>query len=143
MTVIIEPYLSVGLLHFGMSQSEVIAAVGSPKRIAQNNKGNLVLWYEGLNATIENHGLVEVGFEPEEEVSIFDIRPFSELDGFSRLCELDGDPQEVWGFIVLEKLGITLTGFHDDDEAQRAITAFIRGRWNVLQSKMKPFSTRQ
>lgn len=142
MTITIEPYQSVGLLRFGMSQGEVIAAIGDPKQLTKNRTGNPVLWYEGLNATIENGSLVEVGFGPEEAVSVLGVRPFSEPGGFTMLCELDGNPQEVLGFIVLENLGITLTGFHDKDDSQKAITVFERGRWDALKPNMKSFSTR-
>ena len=43
------------------------------------------------------------------------------------------------GFIVLLNLGITLTGFHDDDIYQRAVTVFARGRWDGQLSDLKPF----
>lgn len=139
MSMIIAPYEAVGPLHFGMSQDEVVASIGSPNRHSKNRTGNPVLWYNGLNVTIENGGLVEVGFGPEEAVAVLGVSPFSDSDALARLCELDGNPQEVLGFIVLQKVGITLTGFHDNNESQKAVTAFSRGRWDALRSKMTPF----
>ncbi|WP_137173105.1 hypothetical protein [Massilia sp. HP4] len=38
------------------------------------------------------------------------------------------------------QLGITLTGFHDNDIDQKAITVFERGRWSDLISELKPFA---
>ncbi|EIJ45150.1 hypothetical protein GWL_45900 [Herbaspirillum sp. GW103] len=55
------------------------------------------------------------------------------------MVNLDGNPYESVGFIVLLNLGITLTGFHDDDIYQRAVTVFTRGRWDDLLQKLKPF----
>lgn len=139
MIVTIEPYEAIGPLRFGMSRDEVVAAIGNPKRVSNNRRGNPVLWYDWLNVIIEPDGLVEVGFGPEAPVSIGGMNPFSDPDTFINLCKLDGSPHEVLGFIVLQRLGITLTGFHDNDESQKSITAFARGRWDVLNSKMEPF----
>ena len=46
---------------------------------------------------------------------------------------------EYVGFIVFLGLGLTLTGFHDGNDSQRAVTAFARGRWDHLRSKLRPF----
>lgn len=139
MTLTVEPYVSVGPMRFGMSQREVVAAMGNPQRITQSRGGNTILWYGEANAILENDRLVEVGFGPRAEVSVCGIQPFVEPDAFAGLCRLDGNPCELLGFIVLWQLGITLTGFHDKDESQKALTAFTRGRWDVVKSQMKPF----
>lgn len=142
MTIVIEPYEAIGLLHFGMSQDDVVASMGEPQRLTKTRDGNPILWYNDneLNVIIENDGLVEVGFSPEAPVSIRGIHPFTDPDAFTKLCKLDGSPHEMLGFIVLQNLGITMTGFHDNDESQKAVTTFTRGRWDALASQMKPFS---
>lgn len=139
MTLTIEPYEAIGLLRFGMNESDIVASMGDPHRVTKNHMGNSELWYGHMNAIVEDDCLVEVGFAPDMPVSICGIHPFTDPGAFANLCRLDGNPCEVLGFIVLRNLGITLTGFHDKDESQKALTAFARGRWDVLESQMKPF----
>jgi hypothetical protein len=74
-------------------------------------------------------------------VTVRGVNVFSGPDAFPKLCRMDGAPQEVVGFIVLLSLGITMTGFHDFDEAQKAVTAFARGRLDFAKPDMKPFPT--
>ena len=45
-----------------------------------------------------------------------------------RLCDEDGKPCQTLGFIVLLNLGITLTGFHDGNEDQKACTVLRKER---------------
>jgi hypothetical protein len=91
---------------------------------------------------IAPEGVVEVGILPEIQTTIRGIDAFSDPGALPKLCQIDGDPKEVLGFIVLLNLGIMMTGFHDRDEAQKAVTAFARGRWDILKSEMKPFQMR-
>jgi Fe2+ transport system protein FeoA len=139
MTLIIEPYEAIGPLHFGMRQDEIVASMGEPQRITKNHVGNTELWYDHMNVIMEDDRLVEVGFSPDMQVTVRGMNPFTDPTAFASLCRLDGRPCEVLGFIVLRKLGITLTGFHDKDESQKALTAFARGRWDVMETQMKPF----
>jgi hypothetical protein len=139
MTLIIEPYEAVGPLQFGMSHDAIVATMGEPEWVTKNYHGNPELWYDHMSVVMEGGCFVEVGFAPDIPVSICGIRPFAEPDAFARLCKLDGSPLEVHGFIIFRELGITLTGFHDNDESQKALTAFARGRWDVFEAEMKPF----
>ena len=145
MTIIIEPYEAIGPMHFGMSQDEVVAAMGNPQRITESRGGNPILWYNDndINVIMEHGSLVEVGFGPKAPVSICGFHPFADPGAFANLCKLDGKPCEVLGFIVFRNLGITLTGIHDKDESQMALTVFARGRWDVLDSQMKPFASQR
>lgn len=42
-------------------------------------------------------------------------------------CRLDGAPVLSFGFVVLRKRGIAITGIHDDDKSQLAVTVFSEG----------------
>lgn len=139
MTLTIKPYEAIGPLRFGMSQHEVMAAMGRPQRVTKSRSGNPVLWFDEVNAIMEGDHLVEVGLGPQAPVSVCGVHPFTDPDALAKLCKLDGDPREVLGSIVLRSIGITLGGFHDKDESQKGITAFSQGRWDVLDSQMKPF----
>jgi len=48
--------------------------------------------------------------------------------------------ERVVGFIVLLSLGVAFTGFHDDDESQKAVSVFGKGSYDDLQQKMKDFA---
>jgi hypothetical protein len=124
-----------------MSRDEVIATAGHPKVIKKDRHGDLVLDYHlKLRVTIAPEGVVEVGILPEIPTDICGVDVFSDPGAFSKLCALDGDPREILGFIVLLNLGITMTGFHDGDEGQKAVTVFTRDRWNKFKPDMNPFS---
>ncbi|HEY9219421.1 MAG TPA: hypothetical protein VIO94_15340 [Phenylobacterium sp.] len=139
MKLVIAPYNGVGPLTFGMSQEEVVEAMGPPQRITKARSGNPILWYDDLNAILEDQRLVEIGLAPVAPAVIHGIQPFLDPDALDKLCKLDGDAREVLGSIVLRNLGVSLGGFHDGDESQKGITAFVRGRWDVLEPEMKQF----
>lgn len=134
----IDPYTSVGPIKFGMSELDVRAALGEPASISKDRRDNDVMRYEGIKVTVAPHGVTEVALLPTVPVTLRGIKIFSSSSAFTDLCELDGDPQIVVGFVVLLNLGIALTGFHDQDESQKAVTVFERGRWDVLRDQMAP-----
>lgn len=142
----IQPYIGVGALHFGMEKSEVESLVGPPIISDTGFLGEATEYRRGneLLTTYDqkNHTLVEIGIgrrivELEYEgMEIFTMPP---LEVLRKLIELDGSPFECVGFIVLLELGMTLTGFHDGDIDQKAVTVFERGRWSDLIPDLKPF----
>ncbi|WP_156356292.1 hypothetical protein [Sphingomonas sp. Leaf22] len=136
---VIEPYVSAGSFKFGASYDEVVAALGAPRSTEKNRLSETVVRYDGCGATISSRGVVEAYFLPETDVSLSGVDVFGEAAAFRSLCALDGDPKETLGFIVLLKLGITMTGFHDGDAAQQAITAFEKGRWDQLLGEMQEY----
>ncbi len=136
---VIEPYVSAGPLKFGMSYDDVKSSLGEPKSLEKNRLGDTVARYDGFGATIAAAGVVEVYFLPTAAVSLSGIDLYKDSQAFQKLCARDGAPKEFLGFIVLLNLGITLTGFHDGDQSQKAVTAFARGRWDRLSGEMKSY----
>ncbi len=47
-----------------------------------------------------------------------------------KLCRLDGSPKNAYGFIILGKFGLAVTGVHDSDASQLAITVFCKNELN-------------
>lgn len=47
---------------------------------------------------------------------------------------------ETSGSIVIPEIGMTFTGFHDDNEADKAVTVFPLGRWDPWKDDFIPFS---
>lgn len=135
----IHSYSSVGTIKFGMSSDQVRALLGEPRRITTNRFGEEVLAFDGMNVCVSpSTGVVEVTLLPEAQPTISDIAIFSSPWALRRLRSLDDQPLEVVGTIVFLKLGISVTGLHDGDDEQRAVSAFVKGRWAVFQDKMKP-----
>jgi hypothetical protein len=137
--IAITPYEAVGDVRFGMSRDQVIAALGSPKMTTRDRGGNVLLVYGTQDVTIGPEGMVEASFVPGAPVMIAGVDVFTDPDAFLELCRIDGAPKEMLGFVIFLNLGLTMTGFHDLDESQKAVTAFARGRWDVLLSELKDF----
>ncbi len=136
---VIEPYVSAGSFNFGACYNEVVTVLGEPHSTEKNRLGETIVRYDGYGATISSRGVVEAYFLPGTDVSLSGINVFHDASAFRGLCALDGDPKETLGFIVLLRLGITMTGFHDAEPAQQAITAFERGRWDQLLGEMQEY----
>ena len=135
----IIPYEGALPVRFGASQDEVVKLLGEPEIRSKNFRGEPFFYLDLINIGFAiNGGVMHVGFLPGCIVEVRGIDPFAP-SSFERLLDIDGEPMEVVGIIVLLNLGITLTGFHDDDEAQKAVTAFARGEFDELQSEMQPF----
>ena len=126
----VTPNVSIGPLSFGMEYDEVKSILGIPVSEEENRFGEKVMRYDGFGVTVSDAGVVEAYFLPDTEVTISHIEIYKDPHAFQRLCALDGAPKKILGFIVLMKLGLTLTGFHDGDQSQQAITAFAKGRWD-------------
>lgn len=137
----IIPYQSVGPIRFGAPSTELTKALGAPRRIDKNRRGEPDYEYEGFNVRLsdKDQRVVEVGFSPSVDVRLDDVEIFSSPSAFEELIKKDGSPFEYVGFIILLNLGITLTGFHDNDPSQKAVTAFTKGRWDGLRAKFKQY----
>jgi hypothetical protein len=85
--------------------------------------------------------MAEAGFVPQDVILSFlgtrlwDLDQI--LDPMPVLLQHDPAPVEFYGFIIFTKIGVTCTGFHDDDRSQRAITVFRRGLWDKHIPKAK------
>lgn len=141
--LVIKPYDSVGKVKFGMTADELMAVLGAPLRIAKNRRGEPSYEYGDLmiRLSVESNKVAEIALMPQSGVEVegVDADVFSSDDALAHLLEKDGSPYEYMGFIVLLRLGMTFTGFHDSDESQKAVTVFEKGRWNTLRSQLNTF----
>lgn len=139
----IETYKSFGPVKFGMSETEVVNQLGKPVNIRSNNENELEYHYDEfiVRYDVNNKHVREGTLLPQTtgELQVNDLALDWKDDLFTTLCQKDGDPYEFYGYIVLFKLGITLTGFHDGDDSQKAISAFRRGDWDQFKDDMKAF----
>jgi len=137
MTFDIEPFKGAAPVIFGMPRDNLVSLLGTPGVAGESDS-----WgprFE-INVGYDDFGGVNhVGFSPGE----FELRcdgeiiwtPESHPDPNYKLLEFDGEPLERLGFLVYTKIGVTTTGYHDDDPAQFAITAFPKGAWDELLEK--------
>lgn len=139
----ITPYKSAGPIQIGMSIDDLVEAAGQPQESSKNRRGELEFRYSGLSVRLNPNTkkVVEVGILPSPDVVLNGVKIFDSPNAINRLIEMDGNPYEYLGFLVLINLGITLTGFHDSDESQKAMTVFEEGRWDHLRSHFKKLSS--
>jgi hypothetical protein len=134
-------YVGAKPLLFGMTRGQVEAIVGPPEIMTTNYSGEPDAMYKlfSIRYSKQEKTLVEIGFSRAANVTIDGMNPFTQKNAFRDLVRRDSCPYESYGFIILLDLGITLTGFHDNDPNQLAITAFTRGRWDGERSDLKKF----
>jgi len=140
----IQPYIGALPIRFGLPRSEVPALLGSQPHAPRDDAddfGTVRVAYYGTGV------VTEIGFVPRGVILRFmGIELWSEhlaTDPIPLLLQHDPDPVESSGFLVFSGIGVTATGFHDDDFSQRAITVFCRGHWDsFLPTATKPNLTK-
>lgn len=138
----LDPYTSVGPLRFDMSEDAVVSTVGRPLGVEKTSLGEVEYRYSGMSTRFSSTDgrLTEVAFLPEAELMVDDIDVFRDRRALEMLILKDGRPYEYVGFLIMLRLGMTLTGFHDADESQKAATVFSRGRWDQLKPQFTCYS---
>jgi hypothetical protein len=135
----IEPYEGPLPIRFMASEREVVELLGEPNSRSTNFRGDRIFDYEFLNVGFdEDRGVTHIGFLPGSEVTFGNLDVF-ESGAFEELMKRDSDPVEVVGLILLLNLGIAFSGFHDNDSSQKAVAVFVRGAYDRLKGRMKPF----
>ncbi len=86
--------------------------------------------------------LEHLGFTKEmKNVVLFDMFVMKEKPKtvLKNLLTFDGEAYESYGFVFFPKLSLSLTGFHDGDLSQKAITVAPPKAWNSFIKGAKPF----
>lgn len=143
----ILPYQGAGSIRFGMSPSEIKGLIGAPDQVSTNHLKQRVEFRSFMNVaytpSMDQHSvLTHIGFGRQMEmVLIEDVNLFKDdpIGVLNRLMLVDSRPMTYLGFVVFFELGIALTGFHDNDVSQKAVTVFEKGAWDNRVPKMNPF----
>lgn len=142
----IKPHRQIDDLMFGLSTpTDCVAEFGEPNRVAKNRSNEQELHYDDFIVRFDatNGRLRECTLLPSktaciqtktDTVSVTWDRQF--LDS---ACKLDGAPALAHGFIILKKLGIAITGLHDGDDSQIALTAFSGGDFDEFYQEGDAF----
>jgi len=141
----IHPHKSVDSLFFHMSTAADAAVLYGPaQRICKNRDGLEEHHYDRFTLRFEARKgeLRECTLLPYLEAQIGNVTVTWDITFLRSLCWMDGNPVDVHGFIVLNSIGIAVTGIHDGDRGQLAVTAFPQGGFDDLMDSAKPFDFR-
>jgi hypothetical protein len=138
----IVPYKSFGPLMFGQStKADCVPLLGKPTKVSRNREGieefhyvGFIIRFDSSTSTVRECTLL-----PRTVAGIGDIGLTWDQEFLRRACDRDGSPRNVYGFIVLKNLGIAVTGIHDNDESQLAVTVFSEGDFDDLLAEAVPF----
>lgn len=137
----IIPYIGTNLVSFGMSALQVEERLGKSEKKSRNHQGKQIEFWSYMNIGYSERGVVEhIGFGRQMKNILLNHNNLFGLDApmvLKKLREIDCQPLEYLGGLFFFKLGICLTGFHDDDEDQKAMSLFEDGRWDSRKSKMR------
>jgi hypothetical protein len=140
---IIMSYVGVGPLKFGMTRDEVHQILGEPLSADKS-------WCsEELTEYWSENGLQLTYSETDErllEISLYPNLPNVQLNGlklfevpgayaFKVLHDWDDAPLTIAGASIFLKLGLAAGGFLDDDDNDKSVTVFAKGRWDDWPSE--------
>lgn len=139
----ILPSKGLGKLNFGMTKAEVRTILGQEKDRSLIEDMEELYFDNYLNLAFRDNLLFQIGAVRHSEgityknIDIFESDPISVL----RKMETDaGGAFEMYGFIVYPGLGISLTGFHDEDYEQKAVTVAVLEEWESVRTELRPIS---
>jgi len=128
-----------------MIPTEVEQILGAPDQVSTNHLKQRVEFRSFMNLAYtagQQEKLCHIGFGRQmEDITLNGINFFKNqpIEVLKKLVSIDGTPLLYMGFIVFLDLGIALTGFHDNDASQKAVTVFEKGSWDKRIGKMKEF----
>lgn len=141
----IFPGIGAGSITFGMTSDEVEALIGLPETKILNEQNELVEFRSFMNvayASPPENKLSHIGFGRQMEgVKYEGISVFLESpdDVIKKMMEIDPEPYLFVGFVIFLKLGISLTGFHDEDIEQKSLAIFNHNDYEKYVHAMEPF----
>lgn len=138
----IDSYNNVNGLIFGSSEVDAIAVFGEPVSRKTNRESERELHFSDFILRFDaiSGGLREVTLLPFCEGMINGDAVFWDDRFLQWLALHDKNLIEVLGFVLSLKVGVAISGFHDDDEAEKAIHMFRYGDWDIFQKNMRPFN---
>lgn len=134
-------YVGALPLRFGMTQDEVEKIFGKPAYRQLTLMGRIHVAYDAfyIRYTPEDQKLADISFSPESRLFFDGIDIFRDPKSFEKIVSKDSCPYESVGFVILIDLGMAMTGFHDGDEEQLAVTVFPRQDRRLFRRGAKKF----
>ena len=144
----IESFIGALPLKFGMTPGEVKALVGTDGEESKNFLGGLTVNYFGHGRDVcvgfdKHSGLAtHFGLGRQSTVRFRGLDVFGDPDAWRSIVRMSSDCHEWVGFIICCDLGLQLSGFHDADASQLAISTFPEGGYEKHRAKFKRFTLR-
>jgi hypothetical protein len=121
----------------GKSRAEIDAVLGEGRPTRRGAlAGEEGVSYVSVNAraAFRDGYAVEVGFAPPAPIFFKRQSLFDHPALWREIAAMDIDTRENLGFLIMPNLGLTLTGFYDNDRSQLAVTVFEAGRCDDLSA---------
>jgi hypothetical protein len=137
----IEPNIGPLPLRFGMTPKDVEAILGAPDEVSSSHFGSRAEQRKNLSLgySKKDEKLIQAVFSPGSKVMFQGKDLFRQRDPIALLRKIDSSPQLCVGFVVFPKLGIRFSGFHDDDDDQKAIGVTNSSYWDKFADDFEPF----
>ncbi len=147
----IQPWQGALPITFGMQRTEVQRVIGAPEwsRPVWDKNGVAEGYLQGgFNVGYNNDMVVNhLGFRPGRIELLFKGELLwavgNQPDPNRIFLTADPAPFESVGFWIFSQIGVTTTGYHDDDPSQQAVTVFSRNRLAAALSRVKPADTQR
>ena len=135
------PYRGASPIHFNMCVADVEATLGPPDNVSENSLGERdeARGSIGIRYSSDDGYVAEIALMSDSSLFFKGKDLLADPPPLAFLLQCDPQPLEFLGFLVFLKLGITTTGFHDNDAAQKALTIFRQGRWNDYADHFVPY----
>lgn len=137
----IVPYQAIGSLSLGVSKEpDCIESHGAPV-LRRVRRESVELHFDNVifRFDAESGVLFEATILPPTKVLIAGLVFDWSSKSLRMLSRLDEMPLLIHGFVVMKDLGIAITGVHDDDKSQRALTVFKAGAFDPLMNAATKF----
>jgi hypothetical protein len=138
-TFTIEAYVGPLPIRFGMIRKDVAEMLGPPLSVHRSVFGREIEERKNLSFAYSNDGLSEAVFSPGVELFFSGTELFHHPNLIGFLRQFDDSPFEWVGFIIFLRLGLCLSGFHDNDESQKAIAVFCRDYYHEYEKDFRPY----
>lgn len=128
-------------LRFGMSQKEIVAAVGPPHFRDRDGSMDLYFSYDAFIVSFTSDDLYadHFCFRRGAAVTFRHLDFFGDRSAWRTLLPLSADYHEWGDFLVFCDLGVALKGFHGGGDDNPSVIAFPRGAWDKFRPGFKAF----
>ena len=138
-TLELNSYIGVGSLKFSMREDEILPILGKPTSIQNNWLNEKTFTYNSFELvfSLKDEKLVEISFQNNLHFIVNGLSIFDDMAALEKLLAQEENPLEYVGILFLPSLGLTLSGFHTEDD--KVATAICKGRLDSMLPKFKAF----
>lgn len=139
----ILPTQGVGRVRLGMTVDEVRAVLGKEEDKSSYNDVEELYFDNFISVSFRGGKVFQIGATRRAKGILYNGKDIFSDDPINvlRSFEMDaGGAFESFGFIVFLPLGVSLTGFHDGDLDNKAVTVAVLEEWQGAADELVPIS---